>query len=144
VSAPRPGWYLRRLRGMSASEVGYRALDAGRRRAWARRQVLPGATPAPPAADANRQAGPPLPAGTRDRVSPAAASALVAAADRVLAGEWTVLGVARPDSADPDWFADPVTGRRAPAGRLAFRVHHRDETETETSSRSGRCPATTT
>jgi hypothetical protein len=41
-----------------------------------------------------------------------------------------VLGAARTDSADPDWFLDPVTGRRAPDRRLAFRVHHRDETET--------------
>ena len=34
-----------------------------------------------------------------------------------------------PDSADPDWFADPVTGRRAPQRTLSFRVHHRDEAE---------------
>ena len=36
----------------------------------------------------------------------------------------------RPDSADPDWFLDPVTGRTAPSDQLAFRVHHRDEQET--------------
>jgi hypothetical protein len=59
-----------------------------------------------------------------------AAAAVIAAAQRVLAGEWQVLGVPRTDSADPDWFFDPVTGRRAPDRRLAFRVHHRDEAET--------------
>ena len=57
-------------------------------------------------------------------------SALVRAADTVLAGTWTVLGSHRTDSADPDWFLDPVTGRRAPDRQLAFRVHHRDEAET--------------
>ena len=41
-----------------------------------------------------------------------------------------MLGVRRTDSADPDWFLDPVTGRRAPDRRLAFRIHHRDEAET--------------
>jgi hypothetical protein len=55
---------------------------------------------------------------------------VVQAADRVLTGTWTVLGVKRADSANPDWFYDPVTGRRAPDDRLAFRIHHRDETET--------------
>ena len=34
------------------------------------------------------------------------------------------------DIADPDWFLDPVTGRRAPQDRLAFRIDHRDENET--------------
>ena len=59
-----------------------------------------------------------------------AAAAVVAAAEQVLAGEWTALGVRRTDSADPDWFYDPLTGRQAPSRRLAFRIHHRDETET--------------
>ena len=34
------------------------------------------------------------------------------------------------DSADPDWFLDPVTGRRAPDRRFAFAINHRDEGET--------------
>jgi len=59
-----------------------------------------------------------------------AASALIRAADSVLDGTWTVLGTPRSDSANPDWFRDPVTGRRAPADRLAFHIHHRDEAET--------------
>jgi hypothetical protein len=71
-----------------------------------------------------------LPPSTRDQVPAAAAQAVIAAAERVLDGSWTVLGVARQDSATPDWFADPVTGRAAPAERLAFRINHRDEAET--------------
>jgi hypothetical protein len=63
-------------------------------------------------------------------VAPDAASALVRAADTVLAGTWTTFGTRRADSADPDWFHDPVTGRGAPDRQLAFRVDHRDEAET--------------
>jgi hypothetical protein len=57
-------------------------------------------------------------------------SAVVRAADKVLAGTWSVFGIPRTDSADPDWFFDPRTGRRAPDRELAFRIHHRDERET--------------
>lgn len=131
MNADRFGWYLRRLRGMSPAEVAARVADEARRRRWARRQVLPGAPPVPPEGlRPDRTFGPALPASARDAVPAAASAALVAAADRVLAGTWTVLGAVRTDSADPDWFADPVTGRRAPDRRLAFRVAHRDEAVT--------------
>ena len=131
MSHTRFGWYVRRLRGMSATEVAYRTLDAARRRAWARRQVRPGHTP-PLLPDAlpERAFDSSLPGEARNTVTPHAAAALTGAADKVLAGTWTVLGIPRSDSADPDWFYDPVTGRRAPDGRLAFRVNHRDEAET--------------
>jgi Heparinase II/III-like protein/Heparinase II/III N-terminus len=131
VSGPQLGWYVRRLRGMSATEVVHRTLDAGRRRAWARRQVQPGdAASLPRDTLAERAFASTLPASASTGVDPEAAAALIRAADTVLAGKWTVLGAARTDSADPDWFFDPVTGRRAPDRRLAFRVHHRDEAET--------------
>ena len=56
---------------------------------------------------------------------------MVAAADRVLAGDWTVLGVAATDIADPDWFLRPGDrAARAADRRLAFRIDHRDEAET--------------
>jgi hypothetical protein len=113
------------------SEVAYRTLDTGRRWAWARRQVLPGdATALPRGTRQERTFSSPLPASARASVNADAASALVAAAEKVLAGEWTVLGTPRADSANPDWFHDPVTRRRAPDRRLSFRVHHRDEAET--------------
>jgi hypothetical protein len=116
---------------MSATEVASRALDVGRRQAWARRQIRPGEVPPlPRGVVADRAFSSPLPASARAGVAADAASAVVRAADRVLAGTWTVLGAPRADSADPDWFYDPLTGRRAPDRRLAFRIDHRDETET--------------
>jgi Heparinase II/III-like protein/Heparinase II/III N-terminus len=131
VSRPTAGWYIRRLRGMSLTEVVYRTLDAGRRRVWVRRQVQPGeAAIVPPDTRGDRSFDSPLPAKARIGVDLDAAAALVRAADSILDGTWTVLGTRRTDSADPDWFYDPVTGRRAPDNRLAFRIHHRDEAET--------------
>jgi Heparinase II/III-like protein/Heparinase II/III N-terminus len=131
VSFPQLGWYLRRLRGMSATEVAHRTLDVGRRRAWSRRQVQPGDVASLPRDTlAERTFSSVLPASATTGVDPEAAAGLIRAADTVLAGTWTVLGTARTDSADPDWFFDPVTGRRAPDRRLAFRIHHRDEAET--------------
>ena len=47
MSTATLGWYVRRLRRMSPSEVGLRALDESRRRLWARRQVRPGTVPPP-------------------------------------------------------------------------------------------------
>ena len=131
MSRPSAGWYIRRLRRMSPTEVFYRSLDAGRRRVWAHRQVRPGeAVGLPPDTQLDRNFVSPLPASARPNVDPDAAAALIRAADAVLNGSWTVLGSQRPDSANPDWFYDPLTGRRAPNDRLAFRIHHRDETET--------------
>jgi Heparinase II/III N-terminus len=131
MSRPHLGWYVRRLRRMSVTEVVYRAADVGRRRAWARHQVRVGATPPlPPGMRPERTFASPLPPSARAAVPAEAAAALIRAADTVLAGEWMVFGTPRADSADPDWFYDPLTGRRAPDRELAFRVHHRDEAET--------------
>jgi hypothetical protein len=131
VSRPSASWYIQRLRGLSPSEMVYRTLDGVRRRTWAHRQVHPGETVALPTdVQKDRAFVSPLPTSARDGADPDAASALIRAADAVLAGTWTVLGTLRADSADPDWFHDPVTGRRAPDDRLAFRIHHRDEAET--------------
>jgi hypothetical protein len=116
---------------MSATEVAYRALDVGRCKVWARRQVRPGETPpSPPDILPERPFSSPLPAATRASVPPEATAALIEAAESVLAGTWTSLGVLRADSPDPDWFYDPLTGRRSPDRELAFRIHHRDEEQT--------------
>jgi len=132
VTATSPGWYLRRLRGMSAGEVAHRLRDRGRQWAWAPRQVAPGAAlpSTVPGVLVDRPFTATLPPDARDRVPRAARTALVAAADRLLAGEHSLLGVPRPDIADPDWFHDVVTGRRAPQDQLAFRIDHRDEAVT--------------
>lgn len=125
------GWYLRRLRGMSVAEVSSRVGDRVRQARWAGRRVAVGSVPGPiPGLGAPRTFEAVLPAGTRAQVPEAARAAVVAAADRLLAGHGVVLGVARHDLVDPDWFLDPVTGRRAPQDVLAFHIDHRDESVT--------------
>jgi hypothetical protein len=58
----------------------------------------------------------------------AAAEAAVAAADRLIAGTWPVFHLHDSHVAtDPEWFLDPLTGRRAPAEDYAFGVPYRDE-----------------
>jgi hypothetical protein len=52
---------------------------------------------------------------------------VIAMAEEVLAGRWEVLGSVRRDMEDPDWFFDPVTGKRAPQVDYCFRVNHRSE-----------------
>jgi hypothetical protein len=116
---------------MSPAEVAGRTADAVRRTGWARRQVLPGVTVEPPPGTLEDRTFPtPLPAGVVERIPSAAAAEVVAAADRILTGDWSLLGTPRPDIARPDWFLDPVTGRRAPQRSLAFRIDHRDESTT--------------
>jgi hypothetical protein len=44
-----------------------------------------------------------------------------------MAGQARFFGVSRTDMADPDWFRDPKTGRRAPDDTYAFDVAYRDE-----------------
>ena len=52
---------------------------------------------------------------------------VLAAGEEVLAGRWELLGTLRQDMEDPDWFFDPVTGRRAPQFDYCFKVNHRSE-----------------
>ena len=68
-----------------------------------------------------------LPPDTAARVPEEAREAVLEAADRLLRGEWEVLGVVRTDLERPDWFRDPVTGRRSDPDRYAFRIDHRSE-----------------
>jgi hypothetical protein len=116
---------------MSPAEMGWRARDHAVQAAWSSRQVRSGQI----------AAGAPVPTGGRrftavlpphtDKLVPAEVKAAVlAAADRLLQGEWEVLGVVRTDMLRPDWFYDPVTGRRAPADRYAFRINHRSQAQT--------------
>lgn len=136
----RLGWYLKRLEKMSTSEVAWRTADQVRKWAWARDQVSPsaagrwraGAAPLP-----SRRAKPNvlerprfsavLPPGALEAVPPGARKAVISAAEDVLAGRWEVLGLRRTDLADPDWFWDPLTGRRAPQEAYCFKVNHRQE-----------------
>ncbi len=116
---------------MSPAELAWRARDRARQAAWSGRQVsrrqLSAAASALPQ---HRRFTAVLPPHTATQVPEEARKAVLAAADALLRGEWEVLGVPRTDLAQPDWFYDPVTGRRAPADRYAFRVSHRCEAET--------------
>ncbi len=116
---------------MSPAEMFWRARDQAVKAAWSRRQVRRGqliGAALPPAAQ--RRFAVATPPETAARVPQAARVAVLDAADRLLQGEWEVLGVARTDLARPDWFLDPVTGRRSPADRYAFRINHRSEKQT--------------
>ena len=68
-----------------------------------------------------------LPPDTAARVRGEARAAVLTSADRLLRGEWEVLGVVRTDLVLADWFLDPVTGRRSAQDRYAFRIDHRSE-----------------
>ncbi len=128
----KAGWYLRRLGRMSPAEACWRVRDQVVKTAWSRRQVSreQAASPGPSASAGARSFTAILPADVAGRVPEAARKAVLAAADELLRGEWEVLGVARTDLAEPDWFADPVTGRRAEADRYALRINHRSEAQT--------------
>ena len=117
------GWYLRRLSRMGPREVGGRVGRRGAQAAVARRR-------APDRPGVHRRAGSPrcLPAGTLAAVPAGRREAPSSpTADRLLDGHAEYFGVVRDDLADPDWFLDPMTGRRAPPTRYAFDVAHRDE-----------------
>jgi hypothetical protein len=141
-SRARVAWYVRRLRCMSPREVLWRSSDALRQTAWRPRQVpAPGAPRDRPGRgpDGYRaRPGPaqaagfesPLPAGALNAVPADDARRLVRAADEILAGRWEVLGVTRRDMAAPDWFLDPLSGRRAPQAEYCFSIDYRDETVT--------------
>ncbi|GAA1366117.1 alginate lyase family protein [Streptomyces beijiangensis] len=113
------GWYLRRLSRMEPREVGGRVGDAVRRRRWRSAQ------PSCPIVTGARFTAV-LPAGTIAGVPSDAAKRLVAEADRLMDGHAEYFGVVRDDLADPDWWRDPKTGRRAPSG-YAFDVPYRNE-----------------
>ncbi|GAA3482153.1 alginate lyase family protein [Streptomyces yanii] len=113
------GWYLRRLSRMGPREVGGRVGDAVRRRRW--RSARPNC---PSVTGARFTAV--LPAGTIAALPPDATKRLIAEADRLMYGYVEYFGVVRDDLADPDWWCDPKTGRRAPWG-YAFDVPYRNE-----------------
>ncbi len=125
-------WYARRISKMSAREIGWRARDIAHQRAWARRQVLAGSEPGrvPGLVGEKRSFTAVLPPETRTAIPPTLRDDLCRAADEIVAGRGEILGVERPDLADPDWFFDPATGQHAPDRALAFSIDHRSEAVT--------------
>ena len=135
----RLSWYARRAARMSPAEVAWRARDQAVQLAWSLRQVRreqigvstdTGSLRRGALRAGEREFTAILPPDTAVRVPAAARTAVLTAADQLLLGEWEVLGVVRTDLAQPDWFRDPVTGRRSPADRYAFRINHRSEEQT--------------
>jgi hypothetical protein len=127
----RLGWYLQRAARMSPSEVAWRTRDQALHKVWSARQVKRWQdSGAPPGLADDRGLTGTLPAQARDLVPSPARLELLAAADRLMNGEWEVLGVHRADLVAPDWFSDPVTGKRAPADQYAFGINHRSESVT--------------
>ncbi len=127
----RLDWYWRRLCAMSPSELAWRSREQAVRLAWRRQQVTAG--------ESDRQGDVPcrtppdpveLPQEAATVIPPSARTSLVDAAEELMKGRWEVFGVPRSDILAPDWFFDPVTGRRAPQERYAFDINHRSEEET--------------
>ena len=131
-------WRLQRLSKMSASEVKWRVSEQVRRRRWTSRQVIPEVPPqswalpyAPQEAPWNSSRDPqfrPFPSEEmRHAIPDEARKRVIAAAEEILAGRWQILGASREDMVDPDWFFDPLTGKRAPQVDYCFKVNHRSE-----------------
>jgi hypothetical protein len=128
VSRQPLGWYVRRLRRMSPTELIWRTRDHGRRTAWARQQVRPGQDaevelPLHKELTFNTT----LPPHTACAVPEEARKAVIATADAIMAGRLEVLGVDRTDLEAPDWFRDPITGRRSDPAQYVFKLNHRNE-----------------
>jgi hypothetical protein len=127
----RFSWYVHRLGRMSPAEIAWRAREQALRRSWARRQVRPGQRPGGPPLAAlpagERRFTAVLPPDAGSRVPESARAAVIADADRILRGKWETLSVGRTDMDAPDWFYDPVTGRRSDPAQYAFQVNHRSE-----------------
>jgi hypothetical protein len=127
-STSKLGWYARRLGRMSTAEVAWRVREQAVRRAWSRRQVRPAQVAAlAPLPATERKFGTGLSAAAASDVPEAARAAILADAERLLKGEWEMLGIVRTDMERPDWFRDPVTGRNSAPEAYAFSLDQRDE-----------------
>lgn len=125
---------------MSPTEVAWRAGDQARKLLWAHDQVRAGPprrAPGPSWFSVARRTAPrtlggrrfssSLPKGALESAPAASKDAILAAADAIMAGRWELLGAARTDMADPDWFLDPLSGKRAPETEYCFQIDHRRE-----------------
>ena len=149
LRASRLSWYARRAARMSPAEVAWRARDQAVQLAWSPRQVRREQVAAGPAEAGQPVAGPAQPAATPGSQSagsahspPSCRRAPPSGCPRPPARPcwprptsccWAsgrCSGSTRTDLVRPDWFRDPVTGRRAPADRYAFRINHRSEAQT--------------
>jgi hypothetical protein len=112
---------------MSPAELRGRLADAWLKRRWRRRQVAFGG-PDPLAVPASIPAFTSVvDASVAEALPPEARERLLRTAEAALAGRFHFFDRERDDlGRDPDWFLDPRTGRRAPAGTYAFDIDCRD------------------
>jgi hypothetical protein len=125
----KPSWYIARLRRMEPSELTDRVQHEVRRRTWRRHQVAPGAADPLVLPSWPRRPPAPLPAEARAQVASEPRRRLLEAADALMDGRWELFGSELTDMVDPDWHADPTTGRRAPSDVYCFDVPYRDEAQ---------------
>lgn len=110
---------------MTPEEVGWRIGDRVHQEVWARRR----SAPVPDAEGPANRATPTVPAGIDLRaMDPRAREDLRRAADELLGGRATILGVLRTDMDAPTWARDPTTGLAFPRDRCAFRIDYRSGT----------------
>lgn len=123
----KPGWYLRRLRGMDAAEIVGRLQDQALRARWRlRRPDIGRLARASRAWRIGTLAPVELP--SVDRMPAAAKRHLLDAAEGLLRGDWMVFAHKHPQfEASPDWFVDARSGKHAPSDVFAFDVPYRDE-----------------
>ena len=92
-------WYARRLQRMSGRKMAWRSSDYTRQRSWSRLQVEPGVSGRGghhvDVREGELRFTATLPDGILREVPEAARRATLAAAEEILAGRWTVLGVPR-------------------------------------------------
>src|SRR5262245_15829211 len=114
----QPGWYLKRLRGMSGAEVAHRL---ARRLRTISENFTSHDAPPPDLQARDLRFLPPF-------IAPAP-EPLTAAAERVLAGHYTFFDLDDCELGDPpQWNRDPLT-QRAAGVRRASAIDYRDERE---------------
>jgi Heparinase II/III-like protein/Heparinase II/III N-terminus len=112
----QPGWYLRRLRRMSGAEVAYRVVRGVRSMSG---HFGPRPVPSPDAVGTELRFLPPYISLSPD--------ALIAAAERVLAGRHSFFDLDDCDLGNPpQWNRDPLT-HRVSATRRSAAIDYRDE-----------------
>jgi hypothetical protein len=121
-------WYGRRVSRMSAAELIHRGADAARKVVWRRRQRAAGLQSGIEASSRAALSVRRVPSNVAHLVSEAARLNVLAAADRLLDGEWILFGhQVQHFGRDIDWFRDPKTGRRHAERHYCFSVPYRDE-----------------
>ncbi len=110
---------------ISPADMGWRIRDQLLRALWSVRQVRPELVGTEAAPLGERRFTAVLPPDTAARVPLEAREAVLDSAERLMQGEWVVFGLVRTDLVQPDWFRDPVSGRRFAPDRYPFRINCR-------------------